>query len=415
MKVRFAASLAALLVPLIAPVFSATARAAALPPILVSSSNKVPACVTPGRLMAFLSSRNRHLARKYKNIASLYMRNGEKLGLRWDYAFFQMMVETANLTYTGDVRAKQNNFAGLGATGGGVRGESFSSVSNGVLAHLQHVLMYTGKHIDNPVAERTRKVQSWGVLNKWRRGIRAPMTYTHLARQWAPPDRGYSRDIAFIGKMFFDKFCNQPDPDPGMLAQAGGRHNKNAQVPSIKTTKTTTVYTRKSRTATAAKAGASGTANKAGALAATLAQDSAGGGAGRFSAGGNAAGVNVAVLNAPKKDQLTPGTSKAAAGAGSKTKTKSKKPGTGTATAAKSKTVSKCKVWTASYGGPKALIIKAVNKGMTNYTVLDVNVGREKREANAYIKAYAKGGATVGEFASPEKALKHAFQLCPEG
>ena len=363
--------------------------------------------------MAYVSWRNPRLASKYKNIASLYMRHGQELGLRWDYAFFQMMVETANLTYTGDVRAKQNNFAGLGATGGGVRGESFSSVSEGVLAHLQHVLMYTGTHIDNPVADRTRKVQSWGVLNKWRKSVRSPMTFTHLAKQWAPPDRTYSRDIAYVGKVFFDKFCDRPDPDPGMLADVGGGRKKTAQRPSIKTTKTTTVSSGKLRGAGGTKT--TGATDKARALAANLAQDSAGGGAGRFSAGGKTSGVNVAVLNAPKKDQLTPSASKAGAGAGSKTKTK--KPGSGAATtaASKPKKTSKCKVWTASYGGPKALIIKAVKKGITNYTVLDVNVGREKREASAYIKAYAKGGATVGEFASPEKALKHAFQLCPEG
>jgi hypothetical protein len=52
---------------------------------------------------------------------------------------------------------------------------------------------------------------------------------------------------------------------------------------------------------------------------------------------------------------------------------------------------------------------------MTNYTVLDVNDGAEKREADAYIAAYAKGGATVGEFATSTQALEKAFQLCPEG
>jgi hypothetical protein len=75
----------------------------------------------------------------------------------------------------------------------------------------------------------------------------------------------------------------------------------------------------------------------------------------------------------------------------------------------------KCRVWTASYGGAKAIIIKAVSDKTTNYTVLDVNEGTEKREAEAYINAYAKGGQSVGEFASQTQALEKAFELCPEG
>ncbi len=51
---------------------------------------------------------------------------------------------------------------------------------------------------------------------------------------------------------------------------------------------------------------------------------------------------------------------------------------------------------------------------MTNFTVLDVHAGKEKREADAYIAAYAKGGTTIGEFASPAAALDKAFELCPE-
>ena len=50
-----------------------------------------------------------------------------------------------------------------------------------------------------------------------------------------------------------------------------------------------------------------------------------------------------------------------------------------------------------------------------NYTVLDVNEGKEQREADAYIAAYAKGGKTVEEFSDPSKALAKAFEYCPSG
>ena len=74
-----------------------------------------------------------------------------------------------------------------------------------------------------------------------------------------------------------------------------------------------------------------------------------------------------------------------------------------------------CRVWTASYGGQKALIIKSISATHVNYTVLDVNDGQERREADAYIAAYAKGGEMVGSYADQTKALAKAFQLCPEG
>lgn len=97
----------------------AAATAADLPPIKVSASNHVAQCATPGRLMAYLHERNPKLNPRYEPLASLYMRHGEALNIRWDYAFFQMLLETGYLTYGGDVKADQNNFAGLGATGKG--------------------------------------------------------------------------------------------------------------------------------------------------------------------------------------------------------------------------------------------------------------------------------------------------------
>ena len=76
---------------------------------------------------------------------------------------------------------------------------------------------------------------------------------------------------------------------------------------------------------------------------------------------------------------------------------------------------SKCKVWTASYGGQRAVIIKATGNGTVNYTVLDVTEANEKREIDAYIAAYAKGGEKLASYPSQTKALSRAFELCPEG
>ncbi|HEU4379195.1 MAG TPA: hypothetical protein VFR73_11535, partial [Hyphomicrobiaceae bacterium] len=75
----------------------------------------------------------------------------------------------------------------------------------------------------------------------------------------------------------------------------------------------------------------------------------------------------------------------------------------------------KCRVWTASYGGQKAMIIRSLVDKVVNYTVLDVNEGAEQREAEAFIAAYAKDGKITGEFTSQSQALDKAFELCPEG
>src|ERR1700741_4350274 len=70
------------------------AAVAADPPgIIAGPANSVPQCVTPGRLIAFVKQRNNDLNARYDGIATEYMRLGERLGVRWDYAFYQMIVE----------------------------------------------------------------------------------------------------------------------------------------------------------------------------------------------------------------------------------------------------------------------------------------------------------------------------------
>ena len=55
------------------------------------------------------------------------------------------MKETAWLKFGGDVKIEQNNFAGLGTTGGGVAGASFTTVREGIRAQIQHLKAYGSK------------------------------------------------------------------------------------------------------------------------------------------------------------------------------------------------------------------------------------------------------------------------------
>ena len=358
--------------------------------------------------MAFLQSRNSNMDARYRLIASDYMRHGEELGLRWDVAFFQMLVETANLRYTGDVHPKQNNFAGLGATGNGERGESFSDVSAGVRAHLEHVAMYAGRVVDNPVAERTRKVQEWGVLTKWQRSIRGPMTFTHLTRKWSPGDRGYSNDIKAINDLFFAGFCNIDDPQPELLAAVRGNSSASIDRVAADASRSAedlvakTIAKQKIADAEKSALGASSIAEQKPSQSFTVLNSSK---AEVPAADAGDAGKET------KTAALGGGALKSAAGADAQSGSKAAADKDKTAAAAGE---GKCRVWTASYGGAKAVIIKAQTDGLTNYTVLDVNKGKEKRETEAYIAAYAKGGKQIAEFDSSRAALDKAFAMCPE-
>jgi hypothetical protein len=195
-------------------------QAGSLPEIISGPANQVPPCVTPDRLMEFVRMRNRALKPprdinpRFSNLAQLYKSLGECvqkssgacLGVRWDYAFFQMLIETNYLNFTGGVAPDDNNFAGVGATVAGKPGERFASVDDGVLAHLQHVLMYAGVVIDNPIAQRTKAVQ--GIVHDRMRALERPVTYSDLATMWVGGDNtAYAANIARTARTYADKFC----------------------------------------------------------------------------------------------------------------------------------------------------------------------------------------------------------------
>jgi hypothetical protein len=422
--------------------------AAELPQVLISKTNKVPACATPGRLMAFLTNRNHNVDERFSTIAADYMRIGDELKMRWDIAFFQMMLETGNLSFKGDVSASQNNFAGLGATGHHVHGESFPDVATGVKAHLQHLLLYAGVHLDNPVAERTRKVQEWGILTSWQKSISGPITYDELAHQWAPGSRRYGREIASLAETFYGSPCRSPDPNPELLALAKPGHAPEktktddadpkvamadpvtADSSDVPTTKLSGADLARRAVEEARKSG-SFVRSSLGAESlippAESAQDVAVGepapkedqpvkiinaAVEPLDSSGTTADGSASTQN--QKKAAVKKVQTAALGAGTKS---SVLPGI---TAKSTMTISPgarpaCKVWTASYGGGHSVIIKARADRQDNYTVLDVNEASAKRETAAYIAAYAKGGHAIGEFNNPSKALDKAFELCPEG
>ncbi len=80
-------------------------------------------------------------AKDYLNLAEIYLEEGEKEGVRGDGAFCQSLIETGYFRFGGDVRPYQNNYAGIGATGG-VSGNSFPDSRTGIRAQIQHLKAY---------------------------------------------------------------------------------------------------------------------------------------------------------------------------------------------------------------------------------------------------------------------------------
>jgi len=440
-------------------------RAEAGAGVLLSSQNQMPACATPGRLTSFLQYRNPSLRSKFTDIAVHYMKHGEELNIRWDFAFFQMLLETNALKFTGDVSSSQNNFAGLGATGGGVKGESFTNVSEGVRAHLEHLLIYAGVRVDNPVAERTRKVQSWNILEGWRRSISGPITFGHIGKKWAPSDRSYARNIKAVANRFYESFCNREDPNPGLVAQARGSSSAGqtaqvAQASSLPQANTSasplqaraslgaaTVYRRTQKTSASASqqkiespAQAATTAASKNSFPANVTSNNqsyqiinnsdnpsnlntASTGAKKNASQQVTAKLPDRTASSQKEQQIAFAGSLADKFASQQTNTTTTPQNdAGKAVNKDTKSVAntqpgskKCRVWTASYGGQKAIIIRSSDEAHTNYTVLDVNPDREQQETKAYIAAYAQGGKKIAEFKSQTLALDEAFKLCPNG
>jgi hypothetical protein len=215
-----------MLLLLLVLVLPAKGLAATLPPIIASADNPVPKCVKPDALMDFVQRVNMHrshpreIAPRFEHIASLYRNIGQCVSrppdrcvpVRWDYAFFQMLIETNYLTFRrpsgapAGVPASDNNFAGLGATVPGRPGEHFDNVETGVLAHLQHVLMYSTTPIPHPVAKRTRLVQ--GDVQAMMRRLHRPVTFADLAREWTGVDQsGYARDMRSLAEKYKRLYC----------------------------------------------------------------------------------------------------------------------------------------------------------------------------------------------------------------
>ncbi|MFK8184997.1 MAG: N-acetylmuramoyl-L-alanine amidase [Phormidesmis sp.] len=107
---------------------------------------------TETQLNIFLRTENEKALDLFPDIASVYRKEGTIEGVDYDIAFCQMCVETDFLRFPGFLSASQNNFAGLADGAGNLA--TFSSVSLGVRAHIQHLKAYASTEpLVNPVID----------------------------------------------------------------------------------------------------------------------------------------------------------------------------------------------------------------------------------------------------------------------
>lgn len=143
--------------------------------------------ITVGQCQQFLLRHNPDAP----DIIPFYEKYGELLGIRWGLAVAQMIKETGYLKFGGDVMPEQNNFAGIGAVGGGEQGAAFTSPEEGVLAHLEHLYAYASLErlpVGMPKLDPRFELVKRGSCPNWE----------DLNGHWAVPGNGYGEDIVYI-------------------------------------------------------------------------------------------------------------------------------------------------------------------------------------------------------------------------
>ena len=98
--------------------------------------------LTANQMAAYLIDKNPSTYTYALDYASMYIMEGATEGVRGDVAFAQSCLETGDWKFGGDVKAAQNNFAGIGAVGGGAAGNSFVTPKEGIKAQIQHLKAY---------------------------------------------------------------------------------------------------------------------------------------------------------------------------------------------------------------------------------------------------------------------------------
>jgi hypothetical protein len=96
--------------------------------------------------------------KKLEYIVRTYVDECATEGVNHDVAFVQMCRETNFLKFGGTVSPGQNNFCGLGTVAHDVGGAGFSTIKDGIRAHVQHLHVYgSSAPLKNPCVDPRHK------------------------------------------------------------------------------------------------------------------------------------------------------------------------------------------------------------------------------------------------------------------
>ncbi len=128
-------------------------------------------------------------------LAGYYVEYCAQAGLRADLLWAQMILETGYGMYGGDVSPGQNNYAGIGATGGGVAGATFVTPEAGVMAQVAHMIAYV--YVTSPVDWANSSTDPrYDLVSP--RG--AASVLADLNGRWAVPGTSYGQHIETIAR-----------------------------------------------------------------------------------------------------------------------------------------------------------------------------------------------------------------------
>ena len=127
-----------------------------------------------------------------EEFCQIYYEECEIEGIKAEVAFVQSMIETGFLQFGGSVKIEQFNFAGLGATGNGVSGNSFENVRIGIRAHVQHLKCYAN---DEPLKNECVDPR-WG---EWLRGKAPYVEWLSIPNN--PNGTGWAGDADYAAKL----------------------------------------------------------------------------------------------------------------------------------------------------------------------------------------------------------------------
>ncbi len=146
------------------------------------------------QMIVFLKSVHEGALNDFPDLPKLYREEAAIEGVNYDIAFAQMCLETNFLRFGGDMKPSQNNFANLGAVGGGAQGATFPSARIGVRAQVQHLKAYASQE---PLVQELVDPR----FDYVRRGI-APLV-EQLSGRWSA-DAEYGQKILAILRRLYE-------------------------------------------------------------------------------------------------------------------------------------------------------------------------------------------------------------------